>query len=177
MAPGANSYLWKLTYDWWLADSKEEKKTIESQANNFRKSGYTDTGDEKWNNIIKKMDARPSNFKINEDEHFFRNELNIEYSYGDFWKIQMRLPEEYKWSKVIADYHQNHTYNGKPNIKYVSSTGSFEIVFNANRELQTSSNNPDDMGTYNYYEPRGTTIIEHGIYDVVPYKKYGNIKR
>lgn len=97
MAPAAYSYLWKLTYNWWLADTEEEKDAIEQKVNDFRDSGYTDTGYEGWNERIEKMDKKPQNSDLSEEEHYFRNELNIEYEWEDFKKLQERLPDELKW--------------------------------------------------------------------------------
>lgn len=76
---------------------------------------------------------------------------------------------------VQADEHQNHKTNGKENRKYVSYDGYFELIYNDNNVLQTEKNNPDDMGTFNYYSPK-TEIVGHLEYDWWSYKLWGNVK-
>lgn len=51
--------------------------------------------------------------------------------------------------------------------------GHFEIVYNAYNEIQNMYNNPDDMGTYNYYSPVDWEL--HFIYDMLPYYRYTNV--
>ena len=83
-----------------------------------------------------------------------------------------------KWDdSVAADYHQNITTNNKPNRKYVSFDGHFELVYNNDNILQTAKNNPLDMGTYNYANP--SNWAGHFVMDVKPYGavwiKWGNV--
>ena len=66
--------------------------------------------------------------------------------------------------------------DGMENIKYVSADGHFELIYNGNNELLTQDNNPDDMGTYNYYSPVTNKML-HSYYDVIPYFEYGNVRR
>ena len=100
MAPAAYFYLWKLTYNWWLADTEGERDAIEQKANEFRDLGYTDTGYEGWNERIEKMDKKSQDADLSEEEHYFRNELNIEYEWEDFEKLQERFPDELKWEEL-----------------------------------------------------------------------------
>ena len=138
---------------------------------------YTDTGNDYWNWTLTQMSSRPSgvDFIMSMDDHYFRNDLNIQFQWGDFQKLNSKLPEDLKWEiEALANYHQNHTVNGEKNIKYISACGHFEMVFDANHTLLTKTNNPDDMGTYNYYSPKKSPA-QHIAYDVLPYYQYGNI--
>ena len=65
--------------------------------------------------------------------------------------------------------------NGQENLKYVSVDGHYELVFNANHELQTEYNNPEDMGTYNYASP--DEGMKHNTFDVEPWIDYGNTEK
>lgn len=63
----------------------------------------------------------------------------------------------------------------------MSYDGFFELLYNGKNILQTESNNPEDMGTFNYYSPTSETD-GHRIYDVEPYgyfngNKYGNVPK
>ena len=172
---GAYSYLMWCTYNYYLADTVSEREMWSSAADEFRASGYTDAGDGAWNEVINNsIQTRPSGMSVSMEEHFFRNELNLEFSYDDLMKLNERLPENMQWGEVESDFHQHHTVDGKKNIKYVSADGHFEMVYNGYNEIQNQYNNPDDMGTYNYYSPT-TEPVQHGIYDVIPYLQYGNV--
>ena len=63
--------------------------------------------------------------------------------------------------------------DGTYNLKFVSKCGKFEAVYNKDGVLLTEVNDPVNMGTYNYYTPKN--IIMHGILDVGPYARYGNV--
>ena len=79
-----------------------------------------------------------------------------------------------KWVEEISSFHQYVTDGGK-NIKYVSFDGHFEVIYNGKNVLQNEKNNSLDMGTYNYYSPK-TAPIDHGIYDIMPYERWGNVE-
>lgn len=123
------------------------------------------------------MDSRPNyNSEFTEVEHYNRNEFNLEFSWEEFQKLQARLPDQCKWiDSVIVSEHQNHTVNGKDNRKYVSHDGYFELIYNDNNILQTEKNNPDDMGTFNYYSPTEEKL-GHLEYDWYSYKWWGNVR-
>lgn len=174
LSPGAYSYLMKLTYNYLLADNDNDRNYYNKLADDFRKTNYTKTEFGGWNFIISNMKSRPSGGKVEEWEHYYRNNLNIEFSYDELMKLNEKLPDNMKWTTVVASFHQNHTVDGKENVKYVSGCGHFEIVFNARNEIQNQYNNTDDMGTYNYYSPT-SHAINHTIYDVRPYSKYKNV--
>ena len=182
MAPMAYTYLMWLTYDWYLSDSPTQKDNFKALADRFRANQYLTTKGE--NKIvdagIEYMLTKPDS-DITMEQHYFRNQLNIQYEWSDFGKLQRRLPDNLKWNgNVLSGFHQNNTVN-RPfsNRKYVSFDGYFELIFNDDNVLQTQYNNPDDMGTYNYYNPTTQSDL-HFKYDVSPYglirRKWGNIK-
>lgn len=122
------------------------------------------------------MGSKPSNGVVTEWEHYYRNNLNLEFSYDELMKLNQRLPEDMRWETVAAKYHQNHKVNNKANIKYVSGCGHFEVVYNDNKEIQNRDNNTDDMGTYNYSASnKASGWYGHYIYDMLPYDDYGNV--
>jgi len=180
MAPMAYSYLMHLTYQWYLADDQESKEFFHALAEEFREMDYKTTAGlfPEVDEGIAFMSKRPSGWNgvvpLTIKEHYFRNSLNINFSWGEFQKLNARLPENMQWTTVIASMHQHHTVNGIENIKYVSADGHFEIIYNGAYELLTSENNPDDMGTYNYYSPIVNPYY-HAYYDVIPYGEYGNV--
>ena len=177
MAPMAYTYLMNLTYQWLLANTQEEKDVYHQWAEDFRNNDYLTTGGE-FKNVdegIIFMPSLPGN-TLTKDEHFFRNELNIQLSYNDIQKLNNNpdVPDCVKWDLLSLDasaLHQN-TAVGGPNLKYVSKDGHFEVVFNANHQIIYD---PLDMGTYNYVSPNDA--MGHAAKDVVPYYSYkGNVK-
>lgn len=101
MAPGAYSFLMVCTYYYYLEDTEEGKAWWNQQAENFRNSGYTDTGNEYWNWALDQMSSRPSGETISEEEHYFRNCLNIQFEWDDFEKLNERLPDNLKWKELL----------------------------------------------------------------------------
>ena len=179
MAPMAYSYLMVLTYNWYLADTQEEKDYYNGLAEKMRKDDYQSTNgvsrevDKGIKFMPKMIEGEPT-----KEQHYFRNKLNVKFSWEEFTILQERLPENMKWTdKVDASYHQNNTVNNRPNRKYVSACGHFELIYNDDNVLLTEDNNPDDMGTYNYANP--ADWWEHTVKDVKPYGaiwiKWGNI--
>ena len=101
----------------------------------------------------------------------------MQYSYSDFEKLNNRLPDNLKWVKCsdsASAEHQHHTVGGTNNEKWISADGHFEAVYSSAHVLQTQYNNPDDMGTYNYYSYL-THPVKHLNHDLLPYKIYGNM--
>ena len=126
MSPGAYSYLMTCTYQYYLADTNEDRAVYSQLADEFRNSGYTTTPFESWNNIISGMGSKPTNGSVSEWEHYYRNNLNIEFDYGTLYKLNSRLPDNLKWrEEELATYHQNHTVENRPNRKYVSALWTF----------------------------------------------------
>ena len=184
MAPMAYSYLMNLTYQWYLADTKKEKKYYHKLAVEFRKNNYkTTNGAFKYvDEGIKFMPTKPSGI-LSEEEHYFRNKLNLQFSWNDMQILQERLPDYLKWDDgVAADLHQNTALDSGPNVKYVSACGHFEVVYNAEHQVLRAYNAPSDMGTYNFCSPKDK--MGHYMYDIYPYKSfgwfgwgYGNVKK
>ena len=178
LAPMAYTYLMELTYRWYLSDSEEEKAIYQQLAVDFRLTGYTTT-----NGFYPKVDAgiaympKPITGEPTQEQHYFRNELNLEFQWEEFQILQDRLPENLKWKpEKRASYHQKIKIFGRKNVKYVSACGHFEAVYSGlshptgedgNRLLWTKHNNPYDMGTYNYTGP--SNAGGHTIQDVIPY--------
>ena len=102
MAPMAYTYLMKLTYNWYLADTQEEKDMWHKKVEDFRASGYTDTGNKELNDAIKFMSRLPQEGEeLTKEQHYFRNKLNIQMSWDDFQKLQSRLPDNLKFEELI----------------------------------------------------------------------------
>ena len=102
MTPMAYTYLMKLTYNWYLADTQEEKDMWHKKAEDFRASGYTDTGNKELNDAIKFMSRLPQEGEeLTKEQHYFRNKLNIQMSWDDFQKLQSRLPDNLKFEELI----------------------------------------------------------------------------
>lgn len=110
---------------------------------------------------------------LNKEEHYFRNYLNRA---PQNLKTMLNNYSSSQW--VLMDpaqsaYHMNGD-DGEYNIKFVSTDGYFEAVYNKDGILLTANNNPINMGTYNYADPNENPI-KHLEYDVYPYNKWGNI--
>lgn len=63
--------------------------------------------------------------------------------------------------------------DGGFNLKFISNCGKYEAVYNKYGELLTESNDPVNMGTYNYINYK-VDAVSHGIFDVATYELYGN---
>lgn len=113
---------------------------------------------------------------ITEEIHYFRNELN---RYGEAPKQleeMIELAACGKWQLFSARYHRYvvSEYDAAYNVKFISSNGRFEVVYNA--ETGQMVTDPVNMGTYNYAP--GSIIpwkyYQHHQYDKVPWMKWGN---
>lgn len=62
---------------------------------------------------------------------------------------------------------------GEYNLKFISSDGHFEAVYDRDGILLTQKNNPMNMGTFNYANP-ATQRERHFRYDIMPYLKWRN---
>ncbi|WP_250277179.1 hypothetical protein [[Clostridium] colinum] len=56
-------------------------------------------------------------------------------------------------------------------MKFVSSDGIFEAVYDNEGRLLNRNNDPINMRTYNYAFPNEQLGIYHVIYDVIPYEQ------
>ena len=128
MAPGAYSFLMVCTYYYYLEDTEEGKQWWNEQAQNFRDSGYTDTGNSYWNWTINEMPNKPTESPTRE-EHYFRNNLNLQFEWEEFQKLNERLPENLKWKELPFEQSALHKFGQINNRKYVSACEHFEIVY------------------------------------------------
>ncbi|GHU45887.1 hypothetical protein FACS1894120_1620 [Clostridia bacterium] len=83
------------------------------------------------------------------------------------------------WAMLSAEmslFHMNG-HLGEYNLKFVSDCGKYEAVYDIRGDLLCASKSPVNMGTFNYCNPhRAVTALCHLRLDVMPYKKWGNIK-
>ena len=182
MAPMAYTYLMKLTYYWFLADTDEERERCRGFAESFRQNGYKTTCGcfPKVDEGIEFMPAKPVG-ELTEEEHYFRNRLTIQFSWDLFSKLQARLPDELKWSKLgfFNSLFHKFDFRGKKyeaqgnNRKYVSACGHFEIVFTKENHLLNVRLHNAYMGTYNFYTYKNPG--EHKRFDVIPWSLWGTV--
>lgn len=112
---------------------------------------------------------------VDQEMHFARNKLNrAPKTLTEMIIINAALPKDKQWKLLgptAAAFHMNGE-NGVYNLKFVSADEHFEAVYNKAGELLTADNDPDNMGTYNYFGPNDAK--NHVKYDVDPYYKWGN---
>lgn len=113
---------------------------------------------------------------IPEEIHRYRNELNHYGEAPESLEKMIELVACGKWKLFSARYHRYEVdeYNSAYNVKFISSDGRFEVVYNIETgELVTD---PINMGTYNFAP--GSIVpwkyYQHHKYDKVPWKKWGN---
>lgn|GEM_PF-3059555 len=186
MAPMAYTYLMKNIYDWYIADDAAQRTMIEQRLKAFEKTGYKSTGIPSYDDGIKNMPKTPD--FISDEQHYFRNTLNIQYEWDDFEKLNKKLPAGYKWVKmsyIMSSMHQNTAeLPEKPNKKFVSFDGKFELVYSYDNRLLDEETGSEDMGTYNYGSPLENGLIgtvnawqNHLLKDMVTYRLYQNTKK
>lgn len=127
---------------------------------------------ETFDNNIRKVDG------ITERMHFFRNILNSYSGAPSDLKDMIDSAARGEWHLFSAKFHRfNYEgINGALNVKFLSSDGRFEAVYNTGTGKIV--NNPANMGTYNY-APGSVNPIRfylHNKYDKKPWKKWGNEK-
>jgi len=112
LGPAAYTHLSKIMYDWYLAPEKNRKRIREDllkEAQNFIKAGYKDTNNLQLTKDINFMPKLPSG-NMTQEEHYFRNELNIEFEKSQLTTLNNLLPTTMQWGTVIADEHpKEHT--------------------------------------------------------------------
>ncbi len=124
---------------------------------------YWDVYCEKFNEYV------TMHVSVNEDLHYFRNNLNVIYD----WEMVTNSSDWAEMDEKLSALHQhNQNPAGTQNSKWISDNGFYELVFNGYNELQNAENNPEDMGTYNYANP--SDDIGHLRYDVIPWIFFGN---
>lgn len=182
MAPMAYTYIMQNTYNWYLSDNTSDRAMIEAKLSEFKKTGYKKTGIKFYDEGIEFMPKKPSIIFINQEEHYFRNKLNINYEWKDFEKLNDSLPDKYKWQRMMPPLdamHQNTAKEGKPNRKYVSFDGHFEAVYSYYNVLLNEKNASIDMGTYNYAPSitfKGNPFKTAAAKDMSTYNLYKNTK-
>lgn len=176
MAPMAYTYIMQNIYNWYLSDNTSDRAMIEAKLSEFKKTGYKKTGIKFYDDGIEFMPKKPSIF-ISQKKHYFRNELNINYEWKDFERLNEILPEKYRWKKLNlfeSALHQYNTKLGNLNRKYVSFDGYFEAVYSYDNNLLNESTDSEDMGTYNFAPfNRGGNVflnfLNHLDKDMAPY--------
>ena len=76
------------------------------------------------------------------------------------------------WDSLYHMYRENEECN----LKFVSSDGKYEGVYNKNGTELTEVNDPVNMGTYNYADPSVCFGVVHGYFDVITYYNWGNTR-
>jgi RHS repeat-associated protein len=176
MSPGAYTYLMLQTYNYYLATDDAGRDAAHKAAEDFRNTGYEDTGDAEFNRIINAMSSLPTE-AITREQHFLRNDLNIEFTWDEFQTLNKNLPTNLQWKELPwyeSLYHKfslKATWQGN-NRKYVSACEHFEAVYTKENFLVDAAFSKTYMGTYNYYGPRQAAL--HVRFDVDPYRELGN---
>ena len=96
--------------------------------------------------------------------HYSRNEKNV--------PVPKTIDEAKAmgWQKERLDYCHNFDTPNISNVKYVSSDGSGEQIFDSSRNPVTS---PENMPTYNLFHPSKEKFM-HSLADVAPWVLWGN---
>ncbi len=173
MAPMAYSHFMNLTYQWYLADDEASKEKYHQWAEDFRENDYKTTNGE-FPNVdagIEYMPSAPAD-SITKEQHFFRNQLNLQFSWSAFEKLNKCLPDNLKWKKLEPEQSVFHKIGQINNRKYVSACEHFEVVYTKENYLVNENFSAMNMGTYNYYGPSQYEL--HKNIDVAPYGKWGN---
>lgn len=149
-----------------MMDDLESNPNMLPNNKNFKV--FLDTFDKN----IRKLDS------ITQRMHYFRNTLNS-YSGAPIKLDDMiELAAKGEWHLFDAKFHRYYfdSINGALNVKFLSSDGRFEAVYNT----QTGKivTDPANMGTYNYAPGSINPIkfLYHTQYDKNPWKKWGNVE-
>jgi hypothetical protein len=109
--------------------------------------------------------------------HYARNLLNREpSSYQELVKNNFIINGvQYQIMPKVGRLYHMLGLGGGNNIKVVSADGRFEAVFNQDGKLLSYTNDPKNMGTYNYApSTKAETSMFHTPCDVDTYKLLGN---
>ncbi|QQO08717.1 hypothetical protein [Breznakiella homolactica] len=113
----------------------------------------------------------------NAEEHYFRNNFSRapKTLSGMIETITSSEDNKFGWKLMPPDQSLLHMYgpDGEYNLKFISSDGYFEAVYNRAGELLTEENDPVNMGTFNYADPVSAPG-KHSVYDVLPYFVWNN---
>lgn|GEM_PF-1617901 len=115
---------------------------------------------------------------LTKDIHYFRNILNTYSGAPVSLDDMIVLTAKGEWRLFSAKFHR-YSYeemNAALNVKFISADGRFEVVYNTGSgEMVTD---PYNMGTYNYapgsLHPQ--KYYRHYLFDVTPWKKWGNVE-
>jgi hypothetical protein len=117
------------------------------------------------------MSSRPTE-NITQEQHYFRNELNIQYDWDTFSRLNSKLPKAYQWNELNPFQSLFHKFDAIDNKKFVSADEHFEAVYTEEHYLVDAQSSSVNMGTYNYYGP--TDAGKHARIDVHPWIQWGN---
>lgn len=108
--------------------------------------------------------------------HYFRNKLNrVPNTLNELIRLNNITSVNRRWRLLAiknSSYHMQG-FNGEYNLKFLSYDGFCEAVYNEQGTLLNESNDPINMGTYNYAAGM-PNIYAHGKFDVSPYLIWGN---
>jgi hypothetical protein len=109
------------------------------------------------------------------EQHLLRNHINIAPPTLKDMLSGKTNERNLKWnllSPLSSAYHM-FGKDGEYNLKFVSSDGHYEAVYDKDGSLLTDKNSSVNMGTYNY-AGHGAPSWGHSQWDVAPYYVYGN---
>jgi hypothetical protein len=116
---------------------------------------------------------------ITKSEHYFRNRFfRAPATLDDMVRVITETDNAlFIWRLSTWQDTAFHTYgeDGAYNLKFISSDGHFEAVYDKAGTLLTADNDPLNMGTFNYGDYQ-TENIKHLKYDVWPYFKWNNTR-
>lgn len=113
---------------------------------------------------------------VDRSTHYFRNRLNRSpETLEGLLRENGEMPKIDQWRLACVKgslYHMQGP-DGIYNLKFLSSDGFCEAVYNRAGILLTESNDPVNMGTFNYSAGISQENA-HMQYDIVPYLQWGN---
>jgi hypothetical protein len=116
---------------------------------------------------------------VTRDEHYFRNHFSRAPATLDEMAAVITKTDNALFGWRLSAWQETafHAYgeDGVYNLKFISSDGHFEAVYNKDGELLTACNDPLNMGTFNYGDYQ-TENMKHLKYDVWPYFEWNNTK-
>lgn len=158
-----------------ILKSSAGMEKVMTDVNNY---GDTDKiSDDYWLTLCKKVNEFVLVIGVSKEIHYFRNKLNrAPKSLEEMITANKNLSSEKKWRLLPPGQSIFHMYgaDGEYNLKFVSYNGIYEGVYNKVGVLLTELNDAVNMGTYNYSDP--SDLVNHGIYDVLTYNKWGTVE-
>ncbi|OPZ94902.1 MAG: Xyloglucanase Xgh74A precursor [Firmicutes bacterium ADurb.Bin419] len=111
---------------------------------------------------------------VDSELHYFRIDLNrVPKTLHELVDENSKLPSDQQWQLMSIEKSLYHMQGegGLKNLKFVSADGRFEAVYNSDGKLVEDWIN---IGTYNYAPSLTEGSLKHKIFDVEPYKEWGN---